>query len=239
MTSFKAQNIHAGYVPDIDILRGLTIEAQSGELTTVIGANGVGKSTLLKCCIGQLRPHVGTVRYGELELTGLETPELVRHGIAYIAQGRNVFAHMTVLENLELGVWSIRGDRTRCNEAIERAFESAPILADFRFRKAGDMSGGQQRILEVQRAMLTDPSLILIDEPSVGLDPKTTGMIYQRLRELVEEQRRTILMVDQNVIAGTEIADHIYVLELGTNRFDCTKSEFDSTYRKTIADWLL
>ena len=101
------------------------------------------------------------------------------------------------------------------------------------------MSGGQQRILELQRALLTDPTLLLIDEPSVGLDPKMTGFIYRHLRELVETEGRTILMVDQNVIAATDVADHIYVIELGANKFDCTKAEFDTSYRDSIADWLI
>ncbi len=237
--AFKADKVFAGYVPGIDILRGLSIEARSGQLTTVIGANGVGKSTLLKCAVGQLFPHSGSIVYGDVDLTRVETHQLAGLGIAYIAQGRNVFPQMTVLENLEMGVWSIRGDKARAGEAIERTFARTPILAEFRHRRAGEMSGGQQRILEIQRALLTDPALLLIDEPSVGLDPKMTGMIYQHLLELVKAETRTILMVDQNVIAGTEIADHIYVLELGANKFDCSKSEFDASYRDTIADWLI
>lgn len=236
---FSANNLHAGYVPDIDILRNLNVRAREGQITTIIGANGVGKSTLLKCAIGQLRPHTGTITYGEHDLGSVETHDLVRLGIAYIAQRRNIYPHMSVRENLELGMWSRRKDKAAINTAIERAFEAAPILAEFRQRKAGDMSGGQQRILEVQRSLMTDPRLMLIDEPSVGLDPKMTGMIYEHLRRLSEEEGRTILMVDQNVIAGTDIADHIYVLELGSNKFDCTKSEFDHTYREAIADWLI
>jgi len=237
--NFQAVDIHAGYVPGIDILRGLSIEARDGEVTTVIGANGVGKSTFLKCAIGQLRPHSGTISYGDLDLTRLETHDLVRHGIAYLAQGRNIFPHMSVLENLQMGVWSIRDDRDRCSGAIERAFEGAPILGDFKHRRAGEMSGGQQRVLEIQRALMTDPTLLLIDEPSVGLDPKMTDMIYDHLRALASDHRHTILIVDQNVIAGTDIADHIYVLELGANKFDCTKRDFDGTYRETIAEWLI
>ena len=235
----QVTDLHAGYVRDIDILRGLDLTARQGQLTTVIGANGVGKSTLLKCAVGLLRPHAGSIVYGDVNLATVQTHELVRHGIAYIAQGRNVFPHMTVLENLEMGLWSRRTDRPACAAAIERAFAAAPILADFRNRKAGEMSGGQQRILEIQRALLTDPSLLLIDEPSVGLDPRMTGAIYNHLRALVAEDRRTILMVDQNVVAGTDIADHIYVLELGQNKFDCTKREFDAEYRETVAEWLI
>ena len=221
------------------LLRGLTIEARDGALTTIIGANGVGKSTLLKCAVGQLRPHTGSIRYGKHDLTKTETHDIVRMGVAYIAQRRNIFPHMSVLENIEMGLWSIRDDRRRCAEAIETLFQNAPILAEFRNRKAGDMSGGQQRLLEIRRALLTNPALMLVDEPTVGLDPKMTGVIYGFLRQLVEEEGRTILMVDQNVIAGTDVADFIYVLEQGANKFSCSKADFDSKYRASIADWLL
>jgi len=237
--SFRAENLHAGYVSDIDILRGLNIEAREGQLTTIIGANGVGKSTLLKCAVGQLHPHTGSIRYGKHDLTKAATHDIVRMGVAYIAQRRNVFPHMSVLENIEMGLWSIRNERHRCAEAIETLFESAPMLAEFRNRKAGEMSGGQQRLLEIRRALLTNPTLLLVDEPTVGLDPKMTDLVYGHLRQLVEDEGRTILMVDQNVIAGTDVADFIYVLEHGTNKFSCNKAQFDTKYRTNIADWLI
>ena len=124
---FKAEDLHAGYVADIDILRGLTLEARSGQITTVIGANGVGKSTLLKCAVGQLRPHQGRIAFGDQDLTKLATHELLRCGIAYIAQGRNVFAQMTVLENLEMGLWSIRMERRRCRDRRRARFSRPPL----------------------------------------------------------------------------------------------------------------
>ena len=237
--TLRAENLHAGYVADIDILRGLTVEARSHQLTTVIGANGVGKSTLLKCIVGQLRPHVGTISYDGKDITGIRSNQLVRLGIAYIAQRHNLFPHLTVRENLEMGAWTFRRDRRRVAAAIDRAFEEAPILLEFRRRKAGDLSGGQQRLLEVQRALLSDPKLLLIDEPTVGLDPKTAELIYDHLRKLSTEDGRTILMVDQNVIAGTSVADYIYVLELGANKIEGTKADFDAEYRDSISEWLL
>lgn len=236
--TLKAENLHAGYVADIDILSGLTVEARNGQLTTIIGANGVGKSTLLKCIVGQLRPHTGTIQYQGRDITGINTDQLVRLGIAYIAQRRNIFPYLSVYENLEMGAWIFRRDRPRVAKAIERALEGAPILREFRNRRAGDLSGGQQRLLEIQRALITDPELLLVDEPTVGLDPKMTGVIYDRLRQLATENH-TILMVDQNVIAGTDVADYIYVLELGANKIEGTKSDFDAKYRDTIAEWLL
>ncbi len=235
----KAENLRAGYAADIDILNGLTVVARARQITTVIGANGVGKSTLLKCIVGQIRPHAGSIVYEGRDITGIATNRLVRLGIAYIAQRRNLFPHLSVQENLEMGAWIFRRDRRRTAAAIERALEEAPILRDFRFRNAGDLSGGQQRLLEIQRALITDPKLLLIDEPTVGLDPKMTATIYDHLGRLRSEEGRTILMVDQNVIAGTDVADYIYVLELGANKIEGTKREFDEKYRETIAEWLL
>ncbi len=237
--TLKAENLHAGYVIDIDILSGLTVEARAGQLTTVIGANGVGKSTLLKCIVGQIHPHVGSIRYEGRDITGIASNQLVRRGIAYIAQRHNIFPHLSVLENLEMGAWIFRRERARVVAAIERALEAAPILREFRSRRAGNLSGGQQRLLEIQRALITDPKLLLVDEPTVGLDPQMTSVIYDHLRRLTAEEGRTILMVDQNVMAGTEVADYIYVLELGANKIEGTKADFDAEYRDSISEWLL
>ncbi len=237
--TLKVEKLRAGYVTDIDILNGVTIEARSGQLTTVIGANGVGKSTLLKCIVGQIRPHSGSISYERRDITGIAGNQLVRLGIAYIAQRRNIFPHLSVRENLEMGAWIMRRDRARVVAAIERALEAAPILREFRGRRAGDLSGGQQRLLEIQRALITDPKLLLVDEPTVGLDPKITSVIYDHLRRLCTEEGRSILMVDQNVLAGTDVADYIYVLELGANKIEGAKADFDAKYRDSIAEWLL
>lgn len=237
--TLKVEKLRAGYVTDIDILNGVTVEARSGQLTTVIGANGVGKSTLLKCIVGQIRPHSGSISYERRDITGIAGNQLVRLGIAYIAQRRNIFPHLSVRENLEMGAWIMRRDRARVVAAIERALEAAPILREFRGRRAGDLSGGQQRLLEIQRALITDPKLLLVDEPTVGLDPKITSVIYDHLRRLCTEEGRSILMVDQNVLAGTDVADYIYVLELGANKIEGAKADFDAKYRDSIAEWLL
>lgn len=234
----KVEDLYAGYAADIDILRALNVEARPGCLTTVIGANGVGKSTLLKCVVGQLHPHRGRIVYDGRDITGTPTNQLVRLGIAYIAQRRNVFPHLTVRENMEMGTWIFRRDRRRVAQALDGAFAEAPILREFRDRRAGDLSGGQQRLLEIERALLTDPRLLLVDEPTVGLDPKMSAVIYEHLRRLCSEDGRTILMVDQNVVAGTAVADYIYVLELGSNKLQGSKAEFDAKYRDSIAQWL-
>ena len=237
--NLEVDDIHAGYTRDIDILQGVSVQARNGQLTTIIGANGVGKSTLLKAIIGQLRPHAGRIRYNDTDLTRVATRELVRFGIAYIAQRHAIFPQMTVLENLEMGTWSFHHDRQRRQRAVQACMERAPYLQEFRNRKAGLLSGGQQRLMEIERALMTDPELILIDEPTVGLDPKRADAVYARLRELVSETGKTILMVDQNILAGIDAADYVYVLELGKNKLEGTRVEFDTKYRARMADWLL
>lgn len=234
----EVQGIAAGYQRDIDILRGVTVVARPGQLTTIIGANGVGKSTLLKTIIGQLKPHTGQIRYKDRDITGIPTRNLVSAGIAYVAQRHALFKDMTVAENIEMATWAFRRDRKRAKAAVERVFDRAPYLKDFASRRAGLMSGGQQRLMQLELALMSDPDLILVDEPTVGLDPKRAQTIYAHLRRLVTEEGRTILMVDQNVIAGVDVADYIYVLELGANKLEGTKAKFDAEYRDTIAEWL-
>ncbi|MBB98849.1 MAG: ABC transporter ATP-binding protein [Rhodobacteraceae bacterium] len=234
----EVRDVTAGYQRDIDILRGVSVVARPGQLTTIIGANGVGKSTLLKTIIGQLKPGSGRITYKDRDITGIATRELVSAGIAYVAQRHALFKDMTVAENVEMATWAFRNDRKRAKSAIERVYERAPYLKDFAGRRAGLMSGGQQRLMQLELALMSDPDLILVDEPTVGLDPKRAQTIYAHLRSLVQDEGRTILMVDQNVIAGVDVADYVYVLELGANKLEGTKAKFDAEYRDTIAEWL-
>nr|WP_309501760.1 ATP-binding cassette domain-containing protein [uncultured Roseovarius sp.] len=238
MAQLEVRNLHAGYTRDIDILRGLNLDAKQGMLTTIIGANGVGKSTLLKAIIGQLHPHTGSIRFGDRDMTNVSTRELVNLGIAYVPQRHANFPDMTVQENVEMATWAFRHDKERAKSATENLFERATYLRDFKNRRAGLMSGGQQRLMQLELALMSNPKLLLIDEPTVGLDPKRAGQIYSHLRRLVTDEKRTILMVDQNVIAGTDVADYIYVLELGTNKLEGSKKKFDEEYREVISEWL-
>lgn len=238
MSQLEVRNLHAGYSRDIDILRGLDVTAREGMLTTIIGANGVGKSTLLKTIIGQLRPHTGEIRFGNTDMTKVETRDLIDLGIAYVPQKHAIFPDMTVQENVEMATWAFRKDRARARDAVNRVFDRATYLHDFRTRRAGLMSGGQQRLMQLELALMSNPELLLIDEPTVGLDPKRAGLIYDHLRRLVTDEKRTILMVDQNVIAGTDVADYIYVLELGANKLEGSKQTFDDEYRDAISEWL-
>lgn len=234
----EVRDLYAGYSRDIDILRGVSVTARPKMLTTIIGANGVGKSTLLKTIVGRLRAHSGEIRHDERDISHVKTRDLVRLGIAYVPQGHAIFPNMSVAENIEMATWAFRNERERIRAAKDRLFDRAPYLREFAGRRAGLMSGGQQRLMQLELALMSDPGLLLIDEPTVGLDPKRAGEIYSHLRNLVDQEERTVLMVDQNVIASTDVADYIYVLELGTNRLEGTKQVFDTEYKDTIADWL-
>ena len=235
----EVADLHAGYGRDIEILRGVSVTARDGQLTTIVGANGVGKSTLLKTVRGELRPIRGAIRLDGEDLTRVAPRDLVRRGVAYIAQRHALFPEMSVAENLELATWSFRRDRPRARAAIAGVYERAPYLWEARGRRAGLMSGGQQRLMQLELALMGEPKFLLVDEPTVGLDPKRAAAIYARLRALVEEEGRTVLMVDQNILAGIDAADYVYVLELGANRLEGTRAEFDATHRATIADWLI
>jgi branched-chain amino acid transport system ATP-binding protein len=156
----EVHEVSAGYQRDIDILRGVSVVARPGQLTTIIGANGVGKSTLLKTIIGQLRPRSGRITYNDHDLTRLPTRDLVRIGIAYVAQRHALFRDMTVAENIEMATWSFRRDRDRARAAVEQVYERAPYLKDFAGRRAGLMSGGQQRLMQLELAMMSNPDVI-------------------------------------------------------------------------------
>ena len=158
-------------------------------------------------------------------------------GISYLPQERTVFPHLIVENNLRLGGWHFRHDRKRLQQAVERVLSHFPMLAERRKSKAGELSGGMQKMIEVARGLVLDPQLLLIDEPSVGLAPLVAKEIYRTLQRL-REQQLTILLVDQNVREAVGLADHIYVLELGRNRVDGSRQAFETNLHAMIKDWL-
>src|SRR6266576_5042372 len=201
----------------IDILHGVSLDVGVGEIVSVIGPNGAGKSTAFKTIVGFLRPRVGRVLFNGEEITGLRPDLVLRRGLAYVPQGRIVFPQMTVLENLEMGAYTER-DPARVAGALERVYALFPILGERRRQTAGTMSGGEQQMVAIARALMTTPRLILLDEPSLGLAPKFVTLIFDKLLEM----RRggfTLMVVEQNATRALGIADRGYVLELGKNRF--------------------
>jgi branched-chain amino acid transport system ATP-binding protein len=222
----EVNDLYVGYYRDLNILQGVSVTAQKGRITTILGANGVGKSTLLKAIYGFLKPNRGEVKLENQSLLGIPTHERISLGISYIPQQPGIFRWMTVEENLELGAWTFRNDKERILRKIEENYERFPILKQRRRSKAGELSGGMQRMVEVGRTLMTDPKVILVDEPTAGLAKMLSEEVYQMLVRLRDEEQMTIVLVDQEIRQALKIADFVYVLELGRNRFEGPVEEF-------------
>jgi branched-chain amino acid transport system ATP-binding protein len=213
----EVENIHAGY-GKLEILRGVSLRVEAGQIVSIIGPNGAGKSTVFKTLFGLLPARQGRVRFAGEDVTNQPPADLLRRGITYVPQGRNVFPLMTVDENLRLGAY-IRPRSAELDREVERVYATFPMLQAARQKRAAELSGGQQQMLEMGRALLLRPRLMLLDEPTLGLAP----LVFREIFRIIEELRRggqTILMVEQNAAKALEISDYAYVLELGTNRFD-------------------
>ena len=213
----RAENLTAGYGA-APILHGVTLEVREGELVSVIGPNGAGKSTAFKTIIGFLKPTSGRVVFDGRDITGLRPDQLLPFGLAYVPQGRIVFPQMTVVENLEMGAY-IERDPRRIREGFERVHALFPILAERRRQRAGTMSGGEQQMVAIGRALMTAPKVVLLDEPSLGLAPKFVSVIFERLTEM-KRAGYTLMVVEQNAARALAVADRGYVLELGRNRLE-------------------
>src|SRR5687768_10666181 len=202
----------------MEILHGISLEVRRRELVSLIGPNGAGKSTVFKTIVGFLRPTSGRILFAGQEITGLPPYEVLRLGLAYVPQGRIVFPQMTVLENLEMGAY-IERDPARIAASLDVVYRLFPILAERRKQKAGTMSGGEQQMVAIGRALMTSPKLIMLDEPSLGLSPKFVTLIFEKLVEM-KRTGYTLMLVEQNAARALAIADRGYVLELGRNRFE-------------------
>lgn len=230
----EVKDLHVGYYKDLNILQGVSIHARQGQITAILGSNGVGKSTLLKSIFGFVKPSGGEISLEGQNIVGVPPHQMIHFGVAYIPQHQSVFSAMTVEENIELGAWSYRNNSDRIHEKLEANYTRFPILRERRHSPAGDLSGGMQRMVEVGRALMNDPKLILVDEPTAGLAKLLARDVYKLLVQLKEEGI-TILLVDQNIRQAVRIADYIYVLELGRNRHEGPREQFDDL-KKTL--WL-
>ncbi|MEB2320133.1 MAG: ABC transporter ATP-binding protein [Pseudomonadota bacterium] len=197
----------------IQAVKGIALEVFDGELVTLIGANGAGKTTTLKAITGTLAPSSGSIEYLSRSITGESPYRLVEQGLAMVPEGRGVFARMSILENLQMGAFT-RGDRAGIKADIERMFESFPRLRERATQLAGTLSGGEQQMLAMARALMSRPKLLLLDEPSMGLSPLMVEKIFEVVRE-VAAQGVTILLVEQNAKLALEAADRGYVMESG------------------------
>jgi branched-chain amino acid transport system ATP-binding protein len=221
----EVTGLYAGYHADLHILRGVSLQARPSAITAVLGANGTGKSTLLKTVCGFLRPARGEIRLGGRSLVGLPPHAMVRLGVAYIPQQPGIFPHMTVEENLLIGAWPFRRDRSRIRAKLDENYDRFPILRPLRRAPAGQLSGGQQRMVEIGRTLMADPKLLLVDEPTAGLAKLVRREVYATLTQLRAEGR-AILLVDQEIRDAVRVADHVYVLDLGRNRVDGPAGDF-------------
>lgn len=213
----RFDTISVGY-GKFDVLQGVSLHVKPAEVVAIIGPNGAGKSTVLKAIMGFLKPSQGRILFGERDITRLRPDQLVPIGLAYVPQGRVVFPRMTVLENLEMGAFTVRDPKTIA-AALNRVFTLFPRLAERQNQHAGTMSGGEQQMLTIGRALMTSPRLILLDEPSLGLSPKFVDMVFDQI-VLLKDQGLTLMLVEQNAARALEIAHRGYVLELGHNKYE-------------------
>jgi neutral amino acid transport system ATP-binding protein len=209
------EDVVAGYVPEVDILNGVSIRVREGEIVTVIGPNGAGKSTLVKTIFGLLRPRRGRVLFGGEEITGLKPHTCCRLGLSYVPQLDNIFPSLTAEENLEMGSL----DRSRTGEQIERMYELFPRLGERRTQTAGTMSGGERQMLAMARALMPDPKALLLDEPSAGLAPAFVEAIFEKVED-INRAGVTLVMVEQNARRALGMSNRGYVLDVGVNRFE-------------------
>ena len=213
MPLLEIEDMHS-YYGHIQALRGISLTVDEGEVVTLIGSNGAGKTTTLRSIHGILPPRQGRIIFAGEEIQGVPAHELISRGIAQSPEGRRIFFRMTVLENLEMGAYH-RNDASGIREDMDRVFELFPRLKERVKQEAGTMSGGEQQMLAIGRALMSRPKLVLLDEPSMGLAPVLVERIFQVIRE-INEQGTTILLVEQNANVALEIASRGYVLESGS-----------------------
>ena len=209
----EVRNLHAGYGPT-EVLHGLSFSIAEGSITALLGANGAGKTTTLRALCGMVRSS-GEVLFDGQRIDGKSTEDIVRLGVAHVPDGRGTFTDLTTEENLRLGAYA-RRDRGSLAEDYERMYRLFPILAERRHQQAGTLSGGQQQMLAVARALMLRPRLLLLDEPSFGLAPMVVKEIFEVMRDINRTQKVTILLVEQNAAMALKLADEAHLLETGS-----------------------
>jgi branched-chain amino acid transport system ATP-binding protein len=211
-TLLEAENLEAHY-GSTKVLHGLGFAVETGGITAILGANGAGKTTTLRAVCGMVKT-AGTLRFEGRRIDGKPTEEIVRLGIAHTPEGRGTFMHLTVQENLRLGAY-VRKDRGAIAGDFERIYQYFPVLGQRQGQQAGTLSGGEQQMLAVARALMSRPRLLLLDEPSLGLAPILTREIFRIVRAINKDEGVSVLLVEQNAAMALELADHAYLLETG------------------------
>ena len=222
----ELRGLDVGYYKDLNILQDLNVKVRQKQITTILGANGVGKSTALRAAFGFLQPNRGDVVLENESILDIPTHQRILKGLAYIPQQPGVFKDMTVEENLQLGGWTFRKDKQQVRDKIDANYERFPMLREKRKQITGELSGGQQRMVEISRTLMAEPKVLLVDEPTAGLSKMLSEEVYEMLKMLVMVDELTILLVDQEIRQALKIADYVYVLELGKNKFEGPAQQF-------------
>ena len=217
----EVEKVYAGYIKDLNILQGVNFQINPGELVAVIGPNGAGKSTLAKTIFGLLTPNQGTIIFKGKNITGLKSDQIVQRGMCYVPQIANVFPSLSVEENLEMGAF-IRNDSLK--PLKEQIFTMFPRLADRRRQRAGTLSGGERQMLAMGRALMLEPDLLLLDEPSAALSPILVNSVFEQI-QAINQTGKAIVLVEQNARKALAMADRGYVLEAGRDRFSGSGQE--------------
>lgn len=234
----EIKGLRVAYEQDVEILRGVSLTGAADSMTAIIGPNGAGKSTLLKGVAGVAPVTGGEVRIGGKRVDGLSTARLVQSGISFVPQESSVFGQMTVAENLRLGGWHRRHERGWLDERIRACGELFESIRPHLERKAGDLSGGQQKLVEIARGLVGEPGVLLLDEPTAGLSPVMVHEVYRELARLKERRSVTVLLVEQNVREALEVADHVYVLAMGQNDTDGSAVDITSRLDAIVRNWM-
>jgi ABC-type branched-subunit amino acid transport system ATPase component len=213
MIILEAENITAGYTTEVNILYDVDIRLKSEQIVSVIGPNGAGKSTLLKTIFGILKPTTGKINLKQEDITGFKPDRVAKKGISYVPQVNNIFPSLTIQENLEMGAF-IRDDDY--SQRLNEIYELFPVLGERKKQKAGQLSGGQRQMVAMGRALMVDPQVLLLDEPSAGLSPKLVDMIFEKIIE-INKTGVSMIIVEQNAREALKMADHGYVLAMGRN----------------------
>ena len=222
----ELRGLDVGYYKDLNILQDLNVKVRQKQITTILGANGVGKSTALRAAFGFLQPNRGDVVLENESILDIPTHQRILKGLAYIPQQPGVFKDMTVEENLQLGGWTFRKDKQQVRDKIDANYQRFPMLREKRKQITGELSGGQQRMVEISRTLMAEPKVLLVDEPTAGLSKMLSEEVYEMLKMLVMVDELTILLVDQEIRQALKIADYVYVLEQGKNKFEGPAQQF-------------
>jgi branched-chain amino acid transport system ATP-binding protein len=241
-TLLELENVTAGYAADIDILRRVNLSVRSGAVTGLIGLNGAGKSTIMKTICGFLHPRAGTIKLEGEDISGIAPHTVIDRGIFYIPQESSLFVHMSVESNLRLPLEHLSRQpggpaAKEIDGRLDDLFDRFPVLRERRRSKAGELSGGQQKMIEFAKAFLVQPRLCLVDEPSIGLAPKIAEEVYRWI-EFIAERRTAILLVDHNVRRVVRLSGYVYVLSLGEIAAEGPPDAFAGDLHEEVRGWL-